>query len=94
MCGASFISIDYIEPPVAPDLVFTGVFSVSGRMPLMPAINNVRSIHERFGVVDPKVFERLHEVTVGVDKIGKRARDRYMSASFVRAAAAVKSVKC
>ena len=52
----------------------------------MPAINNVKSIHERFGVVDPKVFKRLHEVTVGVDKIGKRARDRSMSASYLRAA--------
>ena len=86
MCGTSSISIGYFVPPVAPDLVFTGVYSVSERMPLMPTIDNAKSIHERFGVVDPKVFERLHEVTIGVDKIGKRARDRYMSASFVRAA--------
>jgi hypothetical protein len=40
-CGASFISIGYIEPPVAPDLVFTGIFFVSGRTPLMPVIHNV-----------------------------------------------------
>jgi hypothetical protein len=43
-------------------------------------------LHNRFGIVDPKVFERLHEVAIGVERVGKRARDRFLSSSYVRAA--------
>jgi hypothetical protein len=80
-----------------PPLALSGVFSVSGlavlttedqvgAAPLLPAVHGVRALHSRFGIVDPKVFERLHDVAVGVERVGRRARDRFLSTSYVRAA--------
>jgi hypothetical protein len=94
--GASFLCLRYEISPLMPPLDCSGVFSVSGvgvaaandptLSPFMPSIQGVRALHARFGVVDPRVFERLHEVAIGVDRVGRRARDRFLSLSYVRAA--------
>ena len=94
--GASFVALGYAEPEQMAGYEPSVIFHVAGVgvalpndksiPPLLPALQGVRALHSRFGIVDPRVFERIHEVTVGVDRVGKRARDRFFSLSYVRAA--------
>ena len=90
--GISFVALDYAEPLAAPSLEFSGVLMVTrtdvprSQVTASPAIQGTRGLHSRFGIVDPVVFDRLHEVANGVERVGRRARDRFITSAYVRAA--------